>query len=35
MDIVVTVGAYDMMAMAFNAFGVQPEADMPPFPPPG
>lgn len=35
MDVVVTVGAYDMMSMAFNSFGVQPEPDMPPFPPPG
>lgn len=33
MDIVVTVGAYEMMAMAFNTFGVEPEADLPPFPP--
>jgi alkylhydroperoxidase family enzyme len=33
MDIVVTVGAYDMMSMAFNTFGVEPEADLPPFPP--
>jgi alkylhydroperoxidase family enzyme len=35
MDIVVTVGAYDMMAMAFNSFGVEPEPDLPPFPPDG
>ena len=35
MDIVVTVGAYDMMAMAFNTFGVRPEDDLPAFPPPG
>jgi 4-carboxymuconolactone decarboxylase len=33
MDIVMTVGAYDMLAMAFNTFGVEPEADLPPFPP--
>jgi 4-carboxymuconolactone decarboxylase len=34
MDIVMLVGAYDMLAMAFNTFGVEPEADLPPFPPP-
>ena len=33
MDIVMTVGAYDMLAMAFNTFGVEPEGDLPPFPP--
>jgi AhpD family alkylhydroperoxidase len=32
MDIVFTVGAYDMLTMAFNTFGVEPEPDLPPFP---
>jgi alkylhydroperoxidase family enzyme len=33
MDIVFTVGAYDMLAMVFNTFGLEPEADLGPFPP--
>jgi len=33
MDVVMTVGAYDMLAMAFNTFGIEPEDDLPPFPP--
>ena len=32
MDMVFLVGCYDGMAMAFNSFGVQPEADLPPYP---
>lgn len=32
MDIVFLVGAYDMLAMAFNTFGTEPEDDIPPFP---
>jgi alkylhydroperoxidase family enzyme len=32
MDIAFTVGAYDMLAMAFNTIGVEPEAGIPPFP---
>ena len=29
MDLVFTVGAYALLAMAFNAFGVRPEASEP------
>lgn len=32
MDIVFTVGAYEMHAVAFNSIGLQPESDLPPFP---
>jgi alkylhydroperoxidase family enzyme len=32
MDILFTVGTYEMMAMAFSSIGVQPEDDLPPFP---
>ena len=32
MDIALTVGAYEMLAMAFNSFGLQPEPDLEPFP---
>lgn len=28
MDLVFTVGAYDLLAMALNAFGVEPDADL-------
>lgn len=30
MDLVFTVGAYDLLAMAFRSFGVQPDQDLPP-----
>ena len=30
MDLVFTVGAYDLLAMAFRSFGVQPDPDLPP-----
>jgi len=30
MDLVFTVGAYDLLAMAFRSFGVQPDHDLPP-----
>jgi alkylhydroperoxidase family enzyme len=33
MEIVFVVGAYEMLAMALNSFGVQPEPHLPPFPP--
>ena len=33
MDILFTVGTYNMLAMAYNSMGLQPEADLPPFPP--
>ena len=29
MDLVFTVGAYDLLAMAFRSFGVVPDADLP------
>jgi 4-carboxymuconolactone decarboxylase len=28
MDLVFTVGAYDMLAMAFRSFGIQLDADL-------
>ena len=34
MDIAFTVGTYEMLAMAFNSFGLQPEPGFPPFPAP-
>jgi hypothetical protein len=32
MDILFTVGAHDMLAMAFNSLGVEPEPGLAPFP---
>lgn len=34
MDVLFVVGTYDMFAMAYNSMGLQPEADLPPFPVP-
>lgn len=34
MDLVFTVGQYNLVSMALNSFGVQPEPDLPPFPTP-
>jgi AhpD family alkylhydroperoxidase len=31
MDLVFTVGAYEMVAMTFHAFGVEPDSDMAPY----
>jgi hypothetical protein len=30
MDLVFTVGCYDLLAMAFNSFGVELDDDLPP-----
>jgi alkylhydroperoxidase family enzyme len=32
MDLVFTVGQYNLVSMALNSFGVQPEPDLPPLP---
>jgi alkylhydroperoxidase family enzyme len=31
MDLVFTIGAYEMVAMTFHAFGVEPDSDMAPY----
>jgi hypothetical protein len=34
MDLVFTIGTYDLLAMAFNTFGLELDPGMPGFPPP-